>query len=195
MHVAQTLGSAAARAEAGLQRPALRNALHTPDERFSAWLTRNDLSRSAIRSGVTSCIILRMKHAVRGLPVALAFAAIVSAQPASLSYPVAKKVEQVDVYHGVKVADPYRWMEDDNAPATAAWVEAENKVTFPYLEAIPYRRQFQDRVKALNNYVKYSSPSRKGPYYFFFKNDGLQDQSVLYIQKGLDGTPEVLLDP
>ena len=78
---------------------------------------------------------------------------------------------------------------------TAAWVEAQNKVTFPYLEAIPYRQQLHARVKELNDYPKYSSPSRKGPYYFFSKNDGLQNQSVLYIQKGLEGTPEVLLDP
>src|SRR5436190_23465757 len=113
----------------------------------------------------------------------------------ALNYPVTKKVDQVDVYHGVKVADPYRWLEDDNAPATAAWVEAENKVTFPYLDAIPYRGQMQKRVKQVSDYAKYSSPSRKGPYYFFFKNEGLQDQSVLYIQKGLEGTPEVLLDP
>jgi len=113
----------------------------------------------------------------------------------SLAYPVTRKVDQVDVYHGTKVADPYRWLEDDNSPATAAWVEAENKVTFPYLEAIPYRIQMQKRVKQVSDYAKYSSPSRKGPYYFFFKNEGLQDQSVLYIQKGLDGTPEVLLDP
>jgi prolyl oligopeptidase len=112
-----------------------------------------------------------------------------------LNYPVAKKVEQVDVYHGVKVADPYRWLEDDNSPETAKWVEAENKVTFPYLEAIPYRQKMIDRVKQLNNYAKYSSPSRKGQYYFYFKNDGLQNQSVLYIQKGLDGAAEVLIDP
>src|SRR5436305_14584208 len=101
-----------------------------------------------------------------------------------LEYPTTKKVDQVDVYHGVKVADPYRWLEDDNSPATAAWVEAENTVTFPYLEAIPYRRKMLDRVKQLNDYAKYSSPSHKGPYYFYFKNDGLQNQSVLYIQKG-----------
>jgi prolyl oligopeptidase len=113
----------------------------------------------------------------------------------SLTYPATRKVDQVDVYHGVKVADPYRWLEDDNSPATAAWVEAENKVTFPYLEAIPYRDRMQKRVKQVSDYAKYSSPSRKGPYYFFFKNEGLQDQSVLYIQKGLGGTPEVLLDP
>src|SRR5436190_1853426 len=112
-----------------------------------------------------------------------------------LQYPVAKKGDQVDVYHGTKVADPYRWMEDDMSAQTAAWVEAENKVTFPYLEAIPFRAQLQARVKEVSNYAKYSSPSRKGPYYFFSKNDGLQDQSVLYIQKGLEGTPEVLIDP
>jgi prolyl oligopeptidase len=118
---------------------------------------------------------------------------MVLAQP--FQYPVAKKVDQVDVYHGTKVADPYRWMEDDMSPQTAAWVEAENKITFPYLEAIPFRAQLQARVKHLSDYPKYSSPSRKGPYYFFSKNDGLQDQSVLYIQKGLEGTPDVLIDP
>jgi prolyl oligopeptidase len=115
------------------------------------------------------------------------------AQP--FQYPAAKKVDQVDVYHGTKVADPYRWLEDDASPQTAAWVEAENKVTFPYLEAIPYRQQMHARVEQLNNYEKYSSPFRKGPYYFFRKNPGLLNQSVLYIQRGLEGTPEVLIDP
>ncbi len=123
----------------------------------------------------------------------LASTALIAQQP--LQYPVAKKGDQVDVYHGTKVADPYRWMEDDMSKETAAWVEAENKVTFPYLEAIPYRAQLQARVKQLSDYPKYGSPFRKGPYYFFTKNEGLQDQSVLYIQKGLDGTPEVLIDP
>ncbi len=113
----------------------------------------------------------------------------------TLNYPTTKKVDQIDAYHGVKVADPYRWLEDDTSPATAAWVEAENKVTFPYLEAIPYRQKMIARVKQLNDYAKYSSPSRKGPYYFYSKNDGLQNQSVLYIQKGLEGAPDVLIDP
>ena len=72
------------------------------------------------------------------------------------------KVDQVDIYHGTEVADPYRWIEDDTSAETAAWVEAENKVTFPYLEAIPFRAQLQARVKQLNDYEKYSSPSRKG---------------------------------
>jgi prolyl oligopeptidase len=113
----------------------------------------------------------------------------------TLTYPATKKVAQIDDYHGVKVADPYRWLEDDNAPETARWVEAENRVTMPYLEAIPYRQSMQARVKQLNDYPKYTSPSRKGAYYFYFKNDGLQNQSVLYVQKGLDGTPGVLIDP
>ena len=110
-------------------------------------------------------------------------------------YPATRKVDQVDDYHGVKVADPYRWLEDDNSADTAAWVKAENEVTFPYLEKIPFRAAIQARVKALNDYPKYSSPSHKGPYYFFLKNDGLLPQSVLYIQKGFNGTPEVLIDP
>ena len=115
----------------------------------------------------------------------VAAAAVVFTQ--AFQYPVARKVDQVDTYHGTKVADPYRWLEDDNSPETAAWIEAENKVTFPYLERIPYRQQFQDRVKRLNDYAKYSAPSHKGPYFFFTKNDGLQNQSVLYIQQGFDG--------
>jgi len=138
-----------------------------------------------------------MTHAFRFVAAAAVAGSViaVSAQTAPLSYPVARKVAQVDDYHGTKVADPYRWLEDDNSPETAKWVEAENAVTFPYLEAIPYRQKMIERVKQLNDYAKYSSPSRKGPYYFYFKNDGLQNQSVLYIQKGLEGAPEVLIDP
>jgi prolyl oligopeptidase len=124
---------------------------------------------------------------------ALLTSALVLAQ--QLQYPATKKVDHVDTYHGTKVPDPYRWLEDDNSSETIAWVEAQNKVTFPYLERIAVRRQLQDRVKALNNYEKYSAPSRKGSYFFFRKNDGLQNQSVLYIQRGLDGAPEVLIDP
>ena len=112
-----------------------------------------------------------------------------------LTYPSARKVDHVDTYHGVKVPDPYRWLEDDNSAETAAWVEAENKVTFGYLDKIPFRDALRKRVIALNDYEKYSAPSRKGPYTFFSRNSGLQNQSVLYIQKGLDGAPEVLIDP
>ena len=112
-----------------------------------------------------------------------------------IQYPVTKTVDHVDTYHGTTVADPYRWLEDDTSPETAAWVEAQNKVTFAYLDKIPYRAQLTKRLNALYNYAKYSSPSRRGENYFFSKNDGLQNQSVLYIQKGLTGTPEVLIDP
>ncbi len=123
----------------------------------------------------------------------LALSGAVAAQ--GLQYPVTRTVDHVDTYHGTKVPDPYRWLEDDTSAETAAWVEAQNKVTFAYLETIPYRAALTKRLNALYNYAKFSSPSRKGEYYFFSKNSGLQNQSVLFIQKGLNGTPEVLIDP
>jgi prolyl oligopeptidase len=126
--------------------------------------------------------------------VVLAFAAC-QKEAAKLNYPVTKKVDQVDDYFGTKVADPYRWLEDDNAEDTKAWVEAQNKVTFGYLDTIPYRPKIKERLTEIFNYPRYSSPFRAGEYYFFTKNDGLQNQSVYYIQKGLEGAPEVFLDP
>ena len=122
----------------------------------------------------------------------------VSAIPAagqSLNYPVTRKSDQVDDYHGTKVADPYRWLEDDNAAETLAWVKAENEVTSAYLNKIPYRAQVKHRLEELFNYAKYTSPFRRGEAYFFFKNDGLQNQNVLFIQNSLDAAPEMLLDP
>jgi prolyl oligopeptidase len=110
-------------------------------------------------------------------------------------YPATRTVGQVDTYHGVEVPDPYRWLEDDNSPETKAWVEAQNAVTFGYLKGIPFRTALRARLEALYNYPKYSVPSRKGPLYFFSKNTGLQNQPVLYVQKGIEGTPDVLLDP
>src|SRR5688572_32501835 len=92
------------------------------------------------------------------------------------------KIEHVDDYHGTKVADPYRWLEDETSAETAAWVEAQNAVTFPYLERIPYRGALLRRVTELNDYERFSAPSQRGPYFFFSKNEGLQNQSVLYIQ-------------
>ena len=113
-----------------------------------------------------------------------------------LEYPSSKKVEHVDTYFGVKVADPYRWLEEDAAtPEVARWVEEQNKVTFSYLEKIPYRAQVKERLAKLYNYARYTAPYRRGEYYFFSKNDGLQNQSVIYMQKGIDGAAEVLLDP
>jgi prolyl oligopeptidase len=128
------------------------------------------------------------------LSAALAFAAC-QKQAAKLAYPVTRKVDQVDDYFGTKVADPYRWLEDDNAEDTMAWVQAENAVTFGYLDKIPFRPKIKARLTEIFNYPRYSSPFRAGENYFFYKNDGLQNQSVCYIQKGLDGTPEVFFDP
>ena len=111
-------------------------------------------------------------------------------------YPATRKVEQVDTYHGIQVSDPYRWLEDDNAADTLKWVEAENKVTFGYLDQIPFWAKLKERLKQLFDYPKYGLPiSTGGDWYVYSHNTGLQNQAVLYIQKGLDGKPEVLLDP
>jgi prolyl oligopeptidase len=112
-----------------------------------------------------------------------------------LTYPETKRVDHVDIYFDTKVPDPYRWLEDENSPETAAWVAAQNRVTFAYLEKIPFRQKVKARLTELFNYPRYSAPFRRGDKYFFTKNDGLQNQSVHYIQKGFEGTPEVLLDP
>jgi prolyl oligopeptidase len=114
---------------------------------------------------------------------------------ASSRYPVTRTTNQVDVYHGVSVADPYRWLEDDNSPETKAWVEAQNKVTFDYLGKISQRDAIRQRLKKLWNYERYGVPFKEGGRYFFFKNDGLQNQNVLYTVPSLDAPPAVLLDP
>ncbi|MFI5131259.1 MAG: prolyl oligopeptidase family protein [Chitinophagales bacterium] len=114
---------------------------------------------------------------------------------AQLQYPQTKKTDVVDNYSGTQVADPYRWLEDDNSQETKAWVKEQNTVTFGYLEKIPYRAQWLSRLEELNNYPKYSAPSRNNEYYYYSRNDGLQNQNVTYRQKGLDGKPELVLDP
>lgn len=113
----------------------------------------------------------------------------------SLAYPPTHKVSQVDNYYGVEVADPYRWLEDPDSEETQAWVEAQNQLTFGYLEEIPARDRLRERLTKLWNYEKYGIPFQEGERYFYFKNDGLQNQSVLYTLKALDDTPVVLLDP
>jgi len=110
-------------------------------------------------------------------------------------YPVAKKGDQVDNYHGVSVPDPYRWLEDLDSPDTRAWVEAENKLTFGYLSTIPARERIKDRLTKLWNYERFSIPFRKGNYYFYSRNNGLQNQSVLYKVADLNSEPAILLDP
>src|SRR6266513_1270339 len=112
-----------------------------------------------------------------------------------LVYPFTRTTNVVDDYHGVKVADPYRWLEDDNSPETKAWVEAENKVTFAYLQSIPELPTLRARLTKLWNYERYGVPFKEGGRYFFTKNDGLQNQSVLFTLSSPDAQPAVLLDP
>lgn len=114
-----------------------------------------------------------------------------------IEYPQTSKVDQVDELHGTKVADPYRWLEDDvrTSKDVAAWVEAQNKVTSAYLESIPQRKPIEERLTKLWNYERFSAPSRQGTRYVFSKNDGLQNQAVMYVQESLDAEPRVLIDP
>jgi len=114
---------------------------------------------------------------------------------AQLKYPDTKKENVVDDYNGAKVEDPYRWLEDDNSEQTKAWVKEENKVTLDYLSRIPYRDKVKKRIEEMWNYPKYGAPFQKGDHYYFQKNDGLQNQSVWFAQKGLSGKPEVFIDP
>ncbi len=121
-----------------------------------------------------------------------------SAAPAgaqTLQYPAARKSDVVDDYHGTRVPDPYRWLEDPDSPESRAWIEAQNRLTAAYLADIPARGTIRERLTKLWNYPKYGTPFRKGHRYFFFKNDGLQNQSVLYRQASLTADPETLLDP
>lgn len=113
----------------------------------------------------------------------------------SLTYPPTRTVNQVDNYHDIQVADPYRWLEDDNLAETKAWVETQNKITFDYFEAIPARSKIKERLTQLWNFEKYDVPFEKGGRYFYTKNDGLQNQNVVYTMKSLQDEPRVLIDP
>ncbi len=116
-------------------------------------------------------------------------------QQKALQYPETRKDTVTDLYFGTLVADPYRWLEDDQSAETAQWVAAQNKVTANYLENIPFRKELKARLEKIWNYPKLGVPFKKGSQYFFFKNDGLQNQSVLYVQTSLEAEPERLLDP
>jgi len=110
-------------------------------------------------------------------------------------YPVARKSDQVDDYHGTKVADPYRWLEDLDSAETAKWVAAENKLTFDFLNSIPQRAAIKERLTRLWNYEKFGVPIKEGSRYFYTRNSGLQNQSVLYTVTSLDAEPRMILDP
>ncbi len=117
-------------------------------------------------------------------------------KPETISkYPVSVKVDTVDNYFGEAVPDPYRWMENDTTKQVADWVTSQNEVTFGFLDKIPYREQIKKRLEALNDYEKISSPFKRGDYIYFYKNEGLQNHSVLFRKKGEQGEAEVFLDP
>ena len=132
------------------------------------------------------------------LIVAIGFAAAGCASTGPVvptSYPQARMGDVVDDYNGVKVADPYRWLEDPKSPESRTWIDAQNKITFPFLKQIPQRKEIEKRLTKLWNYEKYGMPQKKGGRYFFSKNTGLQNQSVFYVADSLDTEPRVLLDP
>ena len=129
------------------------------------------------------------------IPALMFYAMTLPAFSAHPIYPETAKTNQVDDYRGIKVADPYRWLEDDNSPQTKAWVEAQNKVTFGYLDQIPERKQIKERLTKLWNYERYGIPAKHGGRYFYSKNNGLQNQSVLYVADSIEAEPRLLLDP
>ena len=139
-----------------------------------------------------------MKPQLAALPLCLSLVSMpdaLAAQNENLTYPATKKGDVIDVLHGQKIADPYRWLEDPNSAETVAWVEAQNKVTFGYLEKIEKRGAIRERLTKLWNYERYGVPSRHGRWTIFSKNNGLQNQAVIYKATSLTATPEVLLDP
>src|SRR5215213_2795820 len=166
------------------------NAIRVSRSLFAFLLVAAALSLAAI----TSLLPRTEAQSMTG-PTGTTSAPARSSSDLKIVYPESKKVEQVDDYFGTKVADPYRWLEDETSAETKAWVEDQNRVTFAYLDKIPYREKLKARLTELYNYPRISAPFRRGETYFFTKNDGLQNQSVYYIQQGLDGKPEEFLDP
>ena len=146
--------------------------------------------------------ILSIRDCVLSVGIVVASAAVVPAgaesmppPPTALEYPVAHRADHVDVYHGVKVADPYRWMEDIDSPATRAWVETEAQLTSNYLAAIPGRGKIAQRLKEIWNYERWGAPERHGSQWFYVHNSGLQNQSVLFATPDAEQPAHVLLDP
>jgi len=118
-------------------------------------------------------------------------------QPLTMQYPLTSTIEHVDTYHGIKVPDPYRWLEDDvrESDDVKQWVDAQNEVTFAYLESIPERDIIKERLKALWDYDRYGMPAKEGGLYYYTYNDGLQNQDVIYVQASLDAEAKLLVDP
>src|SRR5437868_8718033 len=144
-------------------------------------MSRYNLRTSAVNAYVVSLLLV---------------AGALNAQTSTpLTYPAAARGTQVDVYHGTSIADPYRWLEDVDSPATIAWVAAQNQLTDSFLASIPQRQAIRTRLTQLWNYERYSAPFKENGRYFYFQNTGLQNQSVLYVQDDRNETPRLLLDP
>jgi prolyl oligopeptidase len=147
-------------------------------------------SMNFVRPGILMLVVT-----ISLLVFALTLLATDNAPAPKLAYPLAKTVDQVDDYHGTKVADPYRGLEDTDSTDTREWIEAENKLTFHYLEQIPYRQAIHDRLMKLWNFERYGVPEQQGGRYFYQHNNGLQNQNVLLVAESLQAEPRVLLDP
>jgi prolyl oligopeptidase len=120
---------------------------------------------------------------------------IVKFEKVKVDYLETRMDSVVDDYHGTNVSDPYRWLEDDDSDETKSWVVGQNKSTFDYLSKIPYRNDIKERLEEVWNYAKYSSPFKEGDTYYYYKNDGLQNQYVMYGSKDIKTEGEVVLDP
>jgi prolyl oligopeptidase len=137
-----------------------------------------------------------MNHSTLKTAALIAAALLMKAAAAApIAYPVTATTDHTDSYFGTVVKDPYHWLEDDNSAQTKAWVAQQNALTFGWLKQIPFRADLLARIRAISNYTKYSGPFKKNGAVYFYKNDGLQNQSVLYVQKAPDAQPEPLLDP
>lgn len=135
-----------------------------------------------------------MNH-ISVIKISLLFTSFCLNMSSQIYYPETKVIKQIDDYHGVKIGDPYRWLEDDNSAETKLWVDAQNKTTNTFLSKIPFKEKIKERLTALWNYDKMSAPYKKGKLYFSYRNNGLQNQSVFYSQTSLLDKPVVVLDP
>ena len=143
------------------------------------------------------CALLSSAVAMTAVPSNAAAAKAVEAGTAAIAYPKTRSVDLVETHFGIPVADPYRWLENDvrTDPEVKAWVDAENDVTNRFLETLPLRDWFKQRLTALYNYERFGLPVKRGGHYFYTHNSGLQNQAVLFVRDGLDGTPRQLIDP
>lgn len=146
--------------------------------------------RCGIAAGLSAAIVLGLSACAIYVPLD-----VLASDGGPIAYPPAERQDVVDVYHGVEVADPYRWLEDADAPASRAWIEAQNAITFAWLAQVPVREAIKNRLTDLINYERFGAPFKESGRYFYTRNSGLQNQSVLYVAQGLDGDPRELVDP